>query len=254
MTMPRATILVHVSEMKNMNRCIEQNEQSETIARAIVWEEGKAIMGTDGSVRDPTATYSFVISFSRTDVKTNVRGGGFLPPTAQYLDPYSKRPEAAALLAGLTWIQNLLRKFPNHTDTTDSPPLLIPVNNDGVVKDVHRTINAQTPTYNLISPNFDILQAIQTTVHSTNYRSEWTLRTFIMDTKTDTSCGTNLTSVRKSMYLLIDKLTPSTRNPNDGLDCSQHGSLAPELLYFTVNNKLPKASLSTFGMQLTRQH
>jgi hypothetical protein len=41
-------------------------------------------MGTDGSVWDPTATYSFVISISRTDVQTNVRGGGFLPPTAQY--------------------------------------------------------------------------------------------------------------------------------------------------------------------------
>jgi hypothetical protein len=77
-----------------------------------------------------------------------------------------------------------------------------------------------------------------------------------MDTKTDTSCGTNLTSVRKTMYLLlIDKLTPaSTRNPYNGLDCSRHGSLAPELLYFMVNNKLPKVSLSTFGMQLTCQH
>jgi hypothetical protein len=65
----------------------------------------------------------------------------------------------------------------------------------------------------------------------------------------------NLTSVRKSMYLLINKLTPSTRNSYERLDCSsRHGSLAPELLYFTVNNKLPKASLSsTFGMQLTRQ-
>ena len=80
--------------------------------------------GTDGSVRDPTATYLFVISISQNDVKTNVRGGGCLPPTAKYLDPYSKRPEAAALLAGLTWIQNLLRKFPNHTDT-NPPPLQI---------------------------------------------------------------------------------------------------------------------------------
>jgi hypothetical protein len=30
-------------------------------------------MGTDGLVRDPTATYSFVISIARTDVKMNVR-------------------------------------------------------------------------------------------------------------------------------------------------------------------------------------
>jgi hypothetical protein len=74
-----------------------------------------------------------------------------------------------------------------------------------------------------------------------------------MDIKTDISCGTNLTSVRKSMYLLIDKLTPFKRNPYERLDCSRHGSLAPKLPYFLVNNKLPKAALSTFGMQLTRQ-
>jgi hypothetical protein len=80
MTMPRAAIIQeHVSEMKKMDRNIERNVTYETIAKAI-WE-GKAIMGTDGSVRDPTATYLFVISISQTDVETNVRGGGFLPPT-----------------------------------------------------------------------------------------------------------------------------------------------------------------------------
>jgi hypothetical protein len=51
----RATIPEHVREMKTMNRGVEQNKQSETIARASIWE-GKAIMGTDG--------YSFVISIS----------------------------------------------------------------------------------------------------------------------------------------------------------------------------------------------
>jgi hypothetical protein len=158
--MPRAIRPAHVSETKIMNRNVEYNVQLEEVANAI-WE-GKAIMGTGGSVRDPTpATYSFVISISRTDVKTNVRGGGFLPPTAKYLDPYSKCPEAAALLAGLTWIQNLLRKFPNHTDT-NPPPLQIPVDNEGVVQDVHRTINEQTPTYDLLSPDYDILQVIRT--------------------------------------------------------------------------------------------
>jgi hypothetical protein len=93
--------------------------------------------------------------------KPCVLGGGFLPPTAPYLDPYSKRPEAAALLAGLTWIQELLRQFPNHTGS-NLLPLPIPVDNEGVVKDVHRTINAQMPTYDLLSPDFDILQAICT--------------------------------------------------------------------------------------------
>jgi hypothetical protein len=108
-------------------------------------------MVTDGSVQDAIATDSFVISISRTDVKPNVIGGGFLPPTAQYLDPYSKHPEAAALLAGISWKQNLLHQYLNHTGSNPHP-LLIPVDNKGVVKDVlHRTINAQTPTYDLSS-------------------------------------------------------------------------------------------------------
>ena len=158
-----------------MNRNVLHNVQREEVANAI-WE-GKAIMGTDGSVRDPTATYSFVISISRTDVKTNVKGGGYLPPTAKYLDPYSKRPEAAALLAGLTWIQKLLRQFPNHTGTAP-PPLQIPVDNEGVVHDVHRTINEQTPTYDLLSPDYDILQAIRTILVDLPIRTEisWTSR------------------------------------------------------------------------------
>jgi hypothetical protein len=75
----RATIPENVLEMKNMKRGVHQNKLSETIARAVLWE-GKAItMGTDNSVQDPFATYSFVISISRTDVKTNVKGSGFLP-------------------------------------------------------------------------------------------------------------------------------------------------------------------------------
>jgi hypothetical protein len=37
----------------------------------------------------------------------------------------------------------------NHTGSNPHPLLLIPIDNEGVVKDVHRTINAQTPTYDL---------------------------------------------------------------------------------------------------------
>ena len=104
--------------MENMNQGVITNLAPEEIARAI-WE-GRAIMGTDGSVEDPVATYSFMISISKQDIKTDVAGGGYLPPTAKYLDPYSKRPEAAALFAGLTWIQKLLEMYPNHTDTYPS--------------------------------------------------------------------------------------------------------------------------------------
>jgi hypothetical protein len=45
-----------------------------------------------------------------------------------------------------------------------------------------------------------------------------------------------------STYLLTDKLTTSTGNPHGGLDCSRPGSLAPVLLNFMANDKLPKAS------------
>ena len=96
-------------------------------------------MGMDGSVKKSKATYSFVISMSKTNVNINVKGGGFLPPTPQYTDPDSKRTEAAALLAGLRWIQLLLAQHPNPTDSSSPPPLvLIPFDNDSaIVKDVH---------------------------------------------------------------------------------------------------------------------
>jgi hypothetical protein len=70
-------------------------------------------MGTDGSVKNSKATYSYVISMSNTNVNTNIKGGGFLPWTPQYMDPYSKCTEAAALLAGLRWVQLLLAHHPN---------------------------------------------------------------------------------------------------------------------------------------------
>ena len=161
MERPTVTPTTHDSETRNMNRGVYLNAPRAAIAKAI-WE-GTAIMGTDGSIRDPIATYSFIISLSQTAISPNVKGGGFLPPTAQYLDPYSKRTEAAALLAGLSWIASLLARFPNHTNS-DPPPLPIPIDNDGVVKDVHRIINDQTPTFDLLSPDYDIMQAIRTTL------------------------------------------------------------------------------------------
>jgi hypothetical protein len=108
---------------------------------------------------DPLATYSFVISLSQIKVATCAKGGGFLPTMAKYLDPYSQRTEAAALLAGLCWIKALLTHFPNPThNNPPSPP--IPIDNKAVVTDVNRTINLLTPTFDLLSPDYDILQAI----------------------------------------------------------------------------------------------
>jgi hypothetical protein len=48
------------------------------IAQAI--RDGQAILGTDGSVTDDIATYSWVLSLTTTNVTADVKGGGFLPP------------------------------------------------------------------------------------------------------------------------------------------------------------------------------
>jgi hypothetical protein len=133
----------------------------DTIAQ-VIWE-GKALMGTDGSVKDSKATYSFVISLSKTNVSDSVKGGGLLPPSPQYMDQYSKCTEAAALLSGLRWVQKLLDQFPNHTDSQPSA-LPIPIDNDSVVRDVARTLKDDTPTFDYLSPDYDILQAIRTTI------------------------------------------------------------------------------------------
>ena len=77
--------------MAAMNRGVIYQQHPREVARAI-WE-GNAIMGTDGSVTGSLATYSFVISTTQQDVTKSIAGGGYLPPTAQYMDSYSKRPD-----------------------------------------------------------------------------------------------------------------------------------------------------------------
>jgi hypothetical protein len=57
----------------------------------------------------------------------------------------------------------------------------------------------------------------------------------------------NSTLEQKSTCLLtVIKLAKSTRNNQGRLGFSRRGALAPELLSFTVNNMLPKASLRTW--------
>jgi hypothetical protein len=99
------------------------------------------------------------MSLSEEDVAVSVKGGGFLPPMAQYLDPYSNQTEAVALLAGISWIKTLLYENPNPSNTS-TPSLPIAINNKSVVLDVHRVISPLTPTFDLLSPDYDILQAI----------------------------------------------------------------------------------------------
>jgi hypothetical protein len=128
------------------------------VAQAI-WE-GQAILGTDGSVRADVATYAWVLAVNKDGIEANVKGGGLLPRSAQYMQPYSKRPEAAALYASLIWIRDLLRRYPDACRDEQNPPTLpIPVDNKAVIDDIHQTINDLTPTFRLLSPDYDIIQA-----------------------------------------------------------------------------------------------
>jgi hypothetical protein len=66
-------------------------------------------MGTDGSAKYNVVTYSWwVISTPMEKISADIKGGDLLPPMAQYLDPYSKPPEAAAPFAGLSYITPMI--------------------------------------------------------------------------------------------------------------------------------------------------
>ena len=63
--------------MNLMNRGIITNTPLAIIAQAI-WD-GHAIMGTDGSVTEDLATYSWIIFTTNYDINADVKGGGFFP-------------------------------------------------------------------------------------------------------------------------------------------------------------------------------
>jgi hypothetical protein len=131
------------------------------ITAQAIWD-GQAILATDGSVKDSKATYAWIISTNNDQITPDIQGGGILPLSAQYAKHASKRPEAAALYAALQWISTLLRRYPdNTTDAGDTPALPIPIDNKSVIDDIHRPINELTPTFQLLTPDFDIIQAIR---------------------------------------------------------------------------------------------
>jgi hypothetical protein len=144
-----------------LNRGVKSNLPLATVAQAI-WD-GNAIMGTDGSVKENAATYSWVLSISMTNIHTDVCGGGYLPPPAKYTNHYSKRPKAAAIYAGLNWIHDLLKRFPNSNPIAGSTPTFpVLVDNTSVINDIHGNINNLTPTFHFLRADFDIIQGICT--------------------------------------------------------------------------------------------
>jgi hypothetical protein len=82
-----------------MHRGIQMSVSLATMAKAL-WE-GQAVLGTDGSVLEQKATYSWIVSTTLDVIFADARGGGCLPLPACYTEYSSKRPEAVAIYAGL---------------------------------------------------------------------------------------------------------------------------------------------------------
>ena len=96
----------------------------------------------------------------------DTQGGGILPPSAQYTKHASKRPEAAALYAALQWLTTLLWRYPDSTnDAGETPALPIPIDNQSVIEDIHRPTSELTSIFQLLTPDFDIIQAIWMLIH-----------------------------------------------------------------------------------------
>ena len=118
-------------------------------------------MGTDGSIKNGVATYAWVLSTTNLYIEADVKGGGFLPPTAQYAEHQSKHLEAAALYAALTWIKYILKLYPNqHPTTTTPPPLSISLDSKAVLDDLTYTPDDTISPFRYLQPDFDIIQAI----------------------------------------------------------------------------------------------
>ena len=133
------------------------------ITAQVIWD-GQAILATDGSVKHEIITYtSWIISTTNDNIEQDIAGRGLLPPSAPYAHHASKQPEAAALYAALQWIANLLKWYPNNMSNAGTTPTLpFPINNKSVIDDiVHHPVMDLTPTFQLLTPNFDITQAIQ---------------------------------------------------------------------------------------------
>ena len=91
----------------------------------------------------------------------DIKGGGLLPPSTPYANHVSKCPEAAALYMALQWIDLTLKKYPNTTNSASkSPPLLIPINNQSTIDNIQQPTDDTTPTFNMMTPDYDIIQAI----------------------------------------------------------------------------------------------
>ena len=132
---------------------------SPTMIAQAIWD-GQAILATDGSIHNDNATYAWIISTTNDTINQDVTGGGLLPPSTPLTHHASKCPKAAALYAALTWIDILLAQHPDNTSNAGTTPvLLIPVD-QSVIDDIICPITDLSPTFLMLTPDFNIIQAI----------------------------------------------------------------------------------------------
>ena len=157
-TQPQLTTSTLLPNQQLMHLGTHLHTSLSATAQAI-WD-GQAILATDRSVKNNKAIYAWIISNNNDQITTNIQGSGILPSSAQYAKPASKWPEAAALYAALQWILTLLWRYPDNTnDAGDTPALPIPIDNKSVIDNIHQPINDMTSIFQLLTPDFDIIQA-----------------------------------------------------------------------------------------------
>ena len=112
-----------------------------------IWD-GQAILATNGSVKNGTATYAWILSTTNDNIKLDISISGLLHPSAPYSHHASKHLEVATLYAALTWIMDILHKYLNNiSQAGNTPALPIPVNNKSVINNIHHPITNLTPTF-----------------------------------------------------------------------------------------------------------
>jgi hypothetical protein len=84
---PAISSTIYTPDLQQMHHEILTSVPLATIAAAL-WE-GQAILGTDGSVIEQKATYSWIISTTLDAIVADAHGGGFLPPPAWYYTEHS---------------------------------------------------------------------------------------------------------------------------------------------------------------------
>jgi len=149
------------TRIESMLRGTRFHVPPQVLANAL-WN-GDAIIGTDGSVRDEHGSYAFVIliNLHQDEPTLAVRSGGWMSPTAEFIDLASHRPEAAALYAAHMFLQRFLRKFLFCGPIRNNVLLRFVLDNESVTDDIEWHPDIDSSVFDFLKADYDILQGIQ---------------------------------------------------------------------------------------------